>query len=91
LVEGDGTSEDQVFKDAAEFPGGNVILLSKASVQNFLGENLVVTYSSATTLVDSKVRLGVSPFNGIGRSLKDIVKDITHMTLCLMKKSFGFS
>jgi hypothetical protein len=74
-VEGNGTLQDKVFEDKAEFPGVTVILLSKASVQNFLGESLVETFSSATALVDSGVRVGVSPMKG-GSSLKDIVKNI---------------
>jgi len=60
-VEGNGALEDKVLEDKVEFPGVTVILLSKKSVQCFLGENLVETYSSATALVDSKVRLGLSP------------------------------
>jgi hypothetical protein len=78
-VEGNGTLEDKVFEDKAEFPGVTVILLSKASVQNFLGENLVETYSSATALVDSKVRLGVLPMKR-GTGLKDIVKEMNNLS-----------
>jgi hypothetical protein len=74
-VEGNGTLHDKVFEDETEFPGVTVILLSKASVQNFLGESLVETFSSATALVDSGVRVGVSPMKG-GRSLEDIVKNM---------------
>jgi len=83
-VEGNGTLEDKVFEDKAEFPGVTVILLSKASVQYFLGENLVETYSSATALVDSKVRLGVSPMKR-GSGLKDIVKDMNILQLSYHK------
>jgi hypothetical protein len=83
-VAGNGTLEDKVFEDKAEFPGVTVIVLSKASVQYFLGENLVKTYSSATALVDSKVRLGVSPMKQ-GSGLKDIVNDMSILQLSCHK------
>ena len=83
-VEGNGTLDDKVFQDTAAFPGVTVILLSKASVQYFLGEHLVESYSSATALVDSKVRLGVSPMKR-GSSLKDILKDMDILQLSYHK------
>ena len=83
-VEGNGTLDDKVFQDTAAFPGVTVILLSKASVQYFLGEHLVESYSSATALVDSKVRLGVSPMKR-GMGLKDIVKDMDNLQLSYHK------
>lgn len=49
-------------------------------MQYFLGENLVETYSSATALMDSKVRLGVSLMKR-GSGLKDIVKEMNILQL----------
>jgi hypothetical protein len=72
-VEGNGRPEDTILEDEVDFPGVTVILLCKKSVQYFLGENLVKTFSSATALVDSQVRLGVSPMKS-GNGLKEIVE-----------------
>ena len=60
-VKGNNSPDDKIFEDKASFPGVTVILLSKASVQYFLGKSLVETFSSASALVESTVRLGVSP------------------------------
>jgi hypothetical protein len=70
-VEGNGAMEDKVFEDKVEFPGVSVILLCKKSVQNFLGEDLVETLSSATALMDCKVQLQHEKI-----SLKDVVKEM---------------
>lgn len=79
-VEGNGTLDDMVIEDKVQFPGVTVILLSKTSVQHFLGENLVASYTSASALVDSMVRLGVSPMKR-GNGLNTIVADMKVMSV----------